>query len=91
MRKTPGGHTFSFPKRSVFDFTIRERNKIYEKAWRKGSLSFRACFGDITKSLKANKTASKFIKEKILNTVTDRKLLKFSRILITHLHLNVPH
>ena len=76
IKKTPGGHTFNFPTRSVFDFNKIERNKIFEKAWLKGSLSFRACFGDITKKLKANKKASDFIKEKILNTVKDKKLAK---------------
>ena len=74
IKKTPGGHTFSFPDRSVFDFNKIERDKIFEEAWLKGSLAFRACFGDITKKLDANKKASNFIKEKILNTVKDKKV-----------------
>jgi cyclohexanone monooxygenase len=73
LKKTPGGHTFSFPNRSVFDFNDKERNKIFEKAWSKGSLAFRACFSDITKNIKANKTASNFIKEKILKIVKDER------------------
>ena len=76
IKKTPGGHTFNFPTRSVFDFNKIERDKIFEKAWSKGSLSFRACFGDITKNLKANKTASNFIREKILKIVKDKKIAK---------------
>jgi cyclohexanone monooxygenase len=76
IKKTPGGHTFSFPNRSVFDFTKIERDKIFEKAWSKGSLAFRACFGDITKNLKANEKASNFIKEKILKIVKDKKIAK---------------
>ena len=76
IKKTPGGHTFSFPNRSVFDFNKIERDKIFEKAWHKGSLSFRACFGDITKNLNANKKASNFIKEKILKIVKDKKIAK---------------
>ena len=72
IKKTPGGHTFNFPTRSVFDFNKIERNKIFEKAWLKGSLSFRACFGDITKKLKANKKASDFIKEKILEAYNNK-------------------
>ncbi len=76
LKKTPGGHTFSFPNRSVFDFNNMERNKIYEKAWIKGSLAFRACFGDITKNIKANKTASNFIEKKILKIVKDKKVAK---------------
>jgi cation diffusion facilitator CzcD-associated flavoprotein CzcO len=76
IKKTPGGHTFSFPNRSVFDFSKIERDKIFEKAWHKGSLSFRACFGDITKNLNANKKASNFIKEKILKIVKDKKIAK---------------
>lgn len=76
LKKTPGGHTFSFPNRSVFDFNNMERNKIYEKAWIKGSLAFRACFGDITKNIKANKTASNFIEKKILKIVKDKEVAK---------------
>lgn len=76
IKKTPGGHTFSFPNRSVFDFSKIERDKIFEKAWHKGGLSFRACFGDITKNLNANKKASNFIKEKILKIVKDKKIAK---------------
>lgn len=76
IKKTPGGHTFSFPNRSVFDFSKIERDKIFEKAWLKGSLAFRACFGDITKNLKANQKASNFIKEKILKIVKDKKIAK---------------
>jgi len=74
IKKTPGGHTFNFSSRSVFDFNKIERDKIFEEAWLKGSLAFRACFGDITKKLDANKKASNFIKEKILNTVKDKKV-----------------
>ncbi len=76
IKKTPGGHTFSFANKSVFDCNKIERDKIFEKAWAKGSLAFRACFNDITKKLKANKIASNFIKEKILATVKDKKIAK---------------
>ena len=76
IKKTPGGHAFSLSKRSVFDFNNEARNKIYERAWAKGSLSFRACFSDITKNIKANKTVSNFIKEKILKIVKDKKVAK---------------
>ena len=76
LKITPGGHAFNFSNRSVFDLSKVERNKIYEKAWSKGSLSFRACFVDITKNIKANKTASNFIKEKILKIVKDKKIAK---------------
>ena len=76
LKKTPGGHTFYFSKKSVFDFNEKKRNIIYEKAWKKGSLSFRATFKDITKTIKANKTASKFIKNKILSVVKNKKFAK---------------
>lgn len=76
LKKTPGGHTFHFSKKSAFDFNEKKRNLIYERAWKKGSLSFRATFKDITKSIKANKTASKFIKNKILSVVKNKKFAK---------------
>ena len=47
-----------------------------KKAWLNGGLSFRACFSDITKKLNANKIASNYIKQKIINIVQDKEIAK---------------
>ena len=76
LKRTPGGHPFEFPKKSAFDFNEVKRNLIYEKSWQYGTLSFRATFNDIVKSIKANKTAVKFIENKIYATVKNREYAK---------------
>ena len=63
-------------KKSIFDFNESKRLKILEKAWLNGGLSFRACFSDITKKLNANKIASNYIKQKIINIVQDKEIAK---------------
>jgi cyclohexanone monooxygenase len=76
LKRTPGGHPFEFPKKSAFDFNEVKRNLMYEKSWQYGTLSFRATFNDIVKSIKANKTAVKFIENKIYSTVKNREYAK---------------
>ena len=51
-------------------------NEIYEKAWEKGGLQFRATFNDLITNIEANKTASDFIKNKINQTVKNKKFAK---------------
>ena len=76
LKRTPGGHPFEFPKKSAFDFNEARRNQMYEKSWHYGTLSFRATFNDIVKTIKANKTAVKFIENKIYSTVKNREYAK---------------
>lgn len=76
LTKTPGGHAFFFSKKSIFDYSEKDREKILEKAWSKGGLSFRASFKDITTKLSANKIVSNFIKRKILDIVKDKNIAK---------------
>ena len=71
MLRTPNGHPFEIKDRSVFDVTDEERTKIYEAAWAKGGLQFRADFRDIVLDKKANDTAAEFIKAKIRSIVND--------------------
>ena len=47
--------------------------EIYEKAWEKGGLQFRGSFSDLVTNVEANKTASDFIKNKINETVSNKK------------------
>ncbi len=70
---TTNGHPFTIDDRSVFDVTPAEREKIYEDAWEKGGLQFRAGFRDILTDKAANDTAAEFLKRKIRNVVRDAK------------------
>lgn len=71
MRSTPNGHAFTIADRSVFDVTPEEREAIYEAAWAKGGLQFRASFRDVLLSKEANDTAAEFVKKKIREIVKD--------------------
>jgi cation diffusion facilitator CzcD-associated flavoprotein CzcO len=73
VRSTPNGHPFRIAKRNAFDVSEAERQAIYEKAWEKGGLQFRASFYDMLLDKKANDTAAEFIKRKIREIVKDPK------------------
>ena len=76
VKKTPNGHPFEISERLVTDVDEKEMNSIYEKAWEKGGLQFRATFNDLTTNLSANNTASDFIKNKINQIVRNKKFAK---------------
>ncbi|MBS0558502.1 MAG: NAD(P)/FAD-dependent oxidoreductase [Proteobacteria bacterium] len=71
MLGTPNGHPFVIENRSVFDVSEEERLALYEEAWEKGGLQFRATFRDLTTSKAANDTAAEFLKNKIRQIVKD--------------------
>ncbi len=71
MRATPNGHPFVIENRSVFDVSDEERQAIYEAAWQRGGLRFRAEFRDLVANKAANDTAAEFIKGKIREVVKD--------------------
>ncbi|MEI7924681.1 MAG: NAD(P)/FAD-dependent oxidoreductase [Chloroflexota bacterium] len=71
MRGNTNGHAFTIQDRSVFDVSDEERLAIYEAAWEKGGLQFRASFRDILTSKEANDTAAEFLKQKIREIVKD--------------------
>lgn len=73
LKRTPNGHPFEISSRLVSDVNEEEMNEIYEKAWEKGGLQFRATFNDLVTNIEANKTASEFIKGKIRKTVSNKK------------------
>jgi cation diffusion facilitator CzcD-associated flavoprotein CzcO len=73
MHETTNGHPFRIETRSAFDVSDAERARIYEAAWEKGGLQFRAGFQDLLFDKKANDTAADFIKAKIRGIVTDPK------------------
>ncbi|MEM7777654.1 MAG: NAD(P)/FAD-dependent oxidoreductase [Pseudomonadota bacterium] len=70
-RITPAGHAFTISEQKVFDVGEAERQKIYEAAWERGGLQFRAAFQDIPFDKAANDTAAEFIRAKIRETVSD--------------------
>ena len=73
MHGNPNGHAFVIEDRSAFDVTPERRKELYEAAWRKGGLQFRATFRDLVQSKAANDTAAEFIKNKIREIVKDPK------------------
>ena len=73
VQSTPNGHPFRIAERKAFDVTPEERQAIYEAAWEKGGLQFRASFQDLLADKAANDTAAAFIKNKIHEIVKDPK------------------
>jgi cation diffusion facilitator CzcD-associated flavoprotein CzcO len=70
-RSNANGQAFTVEDRSVFDVDQEERQAIYEAAWAKGGLQFRATFRDLLLDKAANDTASEFLKAKIRSLVHD--------------------
>ena len=73
VQSTPNGHPFRISTSKVFDSNEDERKKVYEDAWEKGGLQFRATYQDLTTDKKANDTAADFLKSKIKSVVRDKK------------------
>ena len=68
---TPNGHAFRISEQNVADATPAERQAIYEAAWERGGLQFRATFRDLLINQAANDTAAAFLKGRIRATVRD--------------------
>jgi cation diffusion facilitator CzcD-associated flavoprotein CzcO len=73
-RAGTNGHPFTISEQSANSVSDEERRNIYEKAWERGGLRFRASFRDILQDMKANETASNFLREKIPEIVRDRQV-----------------
>jgi len=71
MHGTANGHAFVIEDRSVFDVTPQHRQALYQAAWEKGGLQFRATFRDLLLDKKANDTAAAFLRDKIRAIVKD--------------------
>ena len=71
--ETANGHQFKIEDRLALQTSAKEREKIYEAAWERGGLQFRAAFHDMMSSKEANDTAAAFIKNKIRQIVKDPK------------------
>jgi cation diffusion facilitator CzcD-associated flavoprotein CzcO len=73
-RAGTNGHPFTVSERSALSASEKEREELYEKAWMRGGLRFRATFNDVLTNAKANDTASDFIRRKIKAVVKDAKV-----------------
>jgi cation diffusion facilitator CzcD-associated flavoprotein CzcO len=71
MQSTPNGHAFRISQQLAVETPAHERRAIYEAAWAKGGLQFRATFRDLLADKAANDTAAEFIREKIRQVVKD--------------------
>jgi cation diffusion facilitator CzcD-associated flavoprotein CzcO len=70
-RATPNGHPFMISERLALATSPEEREALYEAAWEKGGLQFRAIFQDLLVDKAANDTAAEFIRNKIRQIVKD--------------------
>jgi cation diffusion facilitator CzcD-associated flavoprotein CzcO len=71
--ETINGMGFRIEERCALDTSPEEREKIYEAAWERGGLQFRAAFQDMMIDKRANDTAADFVKRKIRSIVNDPK------------------
>lgn len=71
MRQTLSGHPWSGPARLTHESPAEEQERLYEAAWDRGGLQFRATFQDILVDKDANKVIADFVTRKIRNVVED--------------------
>jgi cation diffusion facilitator CzcD-associated flavoprotein CzcO len=69
IHSNTNGHPFLISERLVSDVSADERLKLYEAAWAKGGLQFRATFKDLLADRAANDTAAEFLRNKIREVV----------------------
>jgi cation diffusion facilitator CzcD-associated flavoprotein CzcO len=69
--ETINGMAFKIEPRLAVETPPEEREQIYEAAWERGGLQFRAAFQDMMIDKRANDTASDFVKRKIRSIVKD--------------------
>jgi cation diffusion facilitator CzcD-associated flavoprotein CzcO len=69
--ETLNGMAFRIEDRLAVETAPEERETIYEAAWERGGLQFRAAFQDMLVDKRANDTAADFIKRKIRSIVKD--------------------
>jgi cation diffusion facilitator CzcD-associated flavoprotein CzcO len=70
-RETLNGMGFRIEERLAVETPAEEREAIYEAAWERGGLQFRAAFKDMMVDKAANDTAADFVKRKIRSIVRD--------------------
>ena len=70
-RETLNGMAFRIEERLAVETPPEQREAIYEAAWERGGLQFRAAFKDMMVDEAANDTAADFVKRKIRSIVKD--------------------
>jgi len=73
MKSNTSGHPYLISPRRTFEVSAAERRALYEEAWARGGLGFRATFQDMMVDKAANDEASAFLREKIRAIVKDSK------------------
>ena len=71
MHSNANGHAFQISERSALEVAPDERQSLYEAAWERGGLQFRATFRDLLADKAANDTAAAFLRGKIREIVKD--------------------
>jgi cation diffusion facilitator CzcD-associated flavoprotein CzcO len=71
MNSNTNCHPFRMQERNAIDTPEVDREQLYEQAWNKGGLQFRASFKDLLSNEKSNATAADFIIRKIRSIVRD--------------------
>jgi cation diffusion facilitator CzcD-associated flavoprotein CzcO len=71
QRASTNGHPFVVSDVDVLDLPDDERRALYERAWERGGLRFRAAVKDVLSDPAVNESASDFIRDKIRETVHD--------------------
>ena len=71
QQQTINGHPFDSSDVDVLDLPADERRELYERAWARGGLRFRAAVKDLLTDADVNADASEFIRAKIAETVDD--------------------
>ena len=73
-RAGTNGHPFTVSDRPTLSLSEDEREEVFEKAWARGGLRFRASVSDALSSAEANEVMSDFIRRKIGEVVKDPAL-----------------
>src|ERR1700749_571691 len=71
MNATRNGQPFHISERIALETPPEERDALYEAAWQKGGLQFRATFEDLMVKKAANDPAFALIRRKIREIVKD--------------------
>ncbi len=71
--ETLNGMAFRIEERLAVETAPEQRETIYQAAWERGGLQFRASFKDMLVDKAANDTAADFVKRKIRSIVKDPK------------------
>jgi cation diffusion facilitator CzcD-associated flavoprotein CzcO len=73
QRTSTNGHPFTIADVDALALDPEERRALYERAWQRGGLRFRAAVRDLLTDPEVNETAADFIRTKIRETVDDTR------------------